>query len=109
MTNFTREVELEVIQMLAYESLCKEIDVSCLTEVTPGRDVDDDGNVCSWYEDKYYPKFTKAKQKKLLNYILTTKEAPALIAHVAKLLLDAGKIDPQEVKRIIESGRVSYE
>lgn len=102
MDNFMREVELETIQMLAYETLCEEAGVSCRTEITPGRDYDDDGELASWYEDKYYPEFTKVKQEKLLNYILTTEEAPSLIAHVTKLLLDANKLDKDKVKGIIE-------
>lgn len=102
-------VELEIIQEYAYEQLCQQAKVACITNVTPGRDIDYDGEVGSWYVDKYYPKFTKSKQKKLLNYILATKEAPALIAHLAKMLLDAGKIDSDEVKKIIESGKVRYE
>ena len=99
------EIELEVIQMLAYTDLCKAVGIEPVVEITPGRDYDEDGELASWYEDLYYPDFTKTKQKKLLNSILAFEEAPALIAYIAKLLADAGKLNKEEVKNILEGKR----
>ena len=96
-----KEVELEVIELTVYEELCRLLEIEPRVEVTPGRDVDDNGEICSWYEDKYYPEFTDKKRKKLLNYILEREEASSLILYVAKLLLEAGRINKEELRGIL--------
>ena len=101
-TDIKAQVELEMINLRAYEELCKLLEVEPVVVVTPGRDYDAGGELASWYEDKYYPEFTKSKQKKLLNYILRTPEAPQLVAHLATLLLRAGSLNEEEIKEVIE-------
>ena len=97
-----KEIEFEYIELTAYENLCDLVGIEPVIEIIPGRDYEENGELCSWYEDKVYPDFTKGIQEKLLNYIMETKEASALISYIASVLIKLGKIKKETVKQIIE-------